>query len=54
MPGSREEDFLRNTSILHFYPKLPPLWVEGGHEIHQFLSPYPINATYQIWSGLAQ
>ena len=54
MPGSREEDFLRNTSILHFLPqKLPPLWV-GGHEIYNFLSPYPTDATYQIWLGLAQ
>ena len=40
MPGSREEDFLRNTSILHFLPQnyLP-------------LSPYPTDATYQIWLG---
>ena len=54
MPGSREEDFLRNTSILHFLPpKLPSLWV-GGHEIYNFLSPYPIDATNQIWLGLAQ
>ena len=23
-------------------------------EIYKFLSPYPIDATYQIWSSLAQ
>ena len=49
MPLSREEDFLRNISILHFLPqKLPPLGV-GGHEINNFLSPYPTDTTYQIW-----
>ena len=35
MPGSREEDCLRNTQILHFFtPKLPPppFLVGGGHE----------------------
>ena len=53
MPGSREEDFLRNTSITLFTPKFPPLWV-GGHEIYNFVSPYPTDATYQIWLGLAQ
>ena len=54
MPGSREEDFLRNTSILHFLPQndLPFGW--GGHEIYNLLSPYPTDATYQIWLGLAQ
>ena len=54
MPWSREEDFLRNTSILQFCtPKLPPLRV-GGHEIYNFLSPYPKDATYQIWLRLTQ
>ena len=50
MPGSREEDF---KEIMHFHinftlftPKLPPLWV-GGHEIYNFLSPSPTDATYQ-------
>ena len=36
-----------------FTPKLPPLWV-GRHEIYNFLSPYPTDATYQIWLRLAQ
>ena len=53
MPGSREEDFLRNISILHFLPKITSPW-GGGHEIYNFLSPYPTDATYQIWLGLAQ
>ena len=53
MPASREEDFLRNTTILHFYPKITfPLG--GGHEIYNFLSPYPTNATHQICLSLAQ
>ena len=30
------------------YPKITPLGV-GGHEIYNFLSPYPTDATYQIW-----
>ena len=47
MPGSREEDFLRNTSI----PKLSPLGVVG-HEIFNLLSPYPTDTTYQIWLRL--
>ena len=46
MPGSRE-DFLRKTSFSTFYPKTTtPLG--GGHEIYNFLSPYPTDATYQI------
>ena len=32
-----------------FTLKLPPLGVLG-HEIYNFLSPYPSNFTYQIWS----
>ena len=54
MPLSREEDFKRNTSILHFLPsKLPPLGM-GGQEIYNFVSPYPTDATYKIWLRLAQ
>ena len=51
---SLEEDFLRNTAILHFLPQnyLPFEW--GGHAIYNFLSPYHIDATYQIWLRLAQ
>ena len=37
--------FLKKYS--NFTPKLPPLWI-GGHEIFNFLSPYPTDATYQI------
>ena len=50
---SREEDFLRNTSILHFLPQnyLPFGWGKGGGHV---LSPYPTDATYQIWLRLAQ
>ena len=43
-----------NTTILHFFiPNYLPLeW--GGHEIYNFLSSYPIDATYQIRIRLAQ
>ena len=54
MPGSREEGFLRNTSILHFLSQnYLPLCGGGGHEIYNFLSPYPRNATYKFWLRLA-
>ena len=36
-----------------FYQKLPSLG-DGGHEIYNFLSPYPTDATYQIRLRLAQ
>ena len=45
MLWGREEDFLRNTSILHF---LLQNYLQGegrGHEIYNFLSPYHIDAT---------
>ena len=57
MPGSRDEDFFKKyINFTLFTPKLPPLWVEGGHEIYNFLSPYPTDATYmyKIWLRLAQ
>ena len=53
MSLSKKRIFLRNTSILHLSPKLPHLGV-GGHEIYNFLSPYPTDATFQIWLILAQ
>ena len=54
MLQSREEDFFLNTLILQFLPQnYLPLGVEG-HEIYNFLSPYPTDASYQIWLGLAQ
>ena len=45
---SREEEFLQNTSILHF---LPPnyLLLGWGHEVKIFFSLYPTDATIQIW-----
>ena len=55
MPGSREEDFLRNTAILHFLPQnYLPFGLGGGHEIYNFMSPYPTDASHQIWLRLAQ
>ena len=48
MPGSREEDFLRNTCTSIFPQNYLPLGV-GGHEIYNFLSPYSTDATHQIW-----
>ena len=54
MPLSRKEEFLRNTSNLHFFPQNYLLLGWGGREIYNFLSPYPKDATYQIWLGLAQ
>ena len=52
MQWTREEKIFFNFT--HFTPKLPPLGVGEGHEIYNFLSPYPTDATYQIWSRLAQ
>ena len=55
MPQSRE-DFLGTPLPLdckHFTPKLPSFEV-GSHEICKYLSPYPIDATYQIWLGLGK
>ena len=39
-----------------FTPNLPRLGIGkgGGHEIYNFLFPYPTDATYQIWLRLAQ
>ena len=49
MPWGREEDFLRHTPILHFLPQNYLPLREGYHDIHNFLSPYPKDATYKIW-----
>ena len=46
-------DLVYSDQFYTFYPKLPSLGV-GGHKINNFLSPYPIDATYQIWLRLAQ
>ena len=42
-----EKKILRKTSIL-----TSPL-ERGGHEVYNFLSPYPTDATYNIWLKLA-
>ena len=45
--------FKEKQQFYTFYPKITsPLG--GGHEIYNFLSPYPTYATYQIWLRLAQ
>ena len=47
-PGIEKKIFLKKyINFTLFTAKLPPLWV-GGHEIYNFLSPYPTNASYQI------
>ena len=43
-----EKIFKKYINFTLFTPKLPPLGV-GGHEIYNFLSTYPTDATYQIW-----
>ena len=48
----RRRFFKKYSNFTLFTPKLPSLWV-GGHEIYNFLSPYPRDATYQIWLRLA-
>ena len=48
MPPNREDFFLKYINLTLLTPKFPLLWVEG-HEIYNFLSPYPTDATYQIW-----
>ena len=35
-----------------FYPKITSPW-GGGHEIYNFLFPYPTDVTHQIWLRLA-
>ena len=41
MPGSREEDIIRNTSILTFYPKITSLWGSGSGNLQSLVSlPY--------------
>ena len=51
-PEYRRRIFKKYINITLFTPKLPPLWV-GGHEIYNFLSPYPKDATNHIWLRLA-
>ena len=54
MPLKREEDFLKKYIYLPITPKLFPLGVEEAMTFYIFLSPYPTDATFQIWSRLAQ
>ena len=47
--GVKRRRFLKKyINFTLFTPKLPPLWV-GGHEIYNFWSTSPNDATYQIW-----
>ena len=47
-------EYRRNTSSLHFYPRITPLPWCRGHEIYNFLSPYPTDAIFQIWLKITQ
>ena len=51
-PWVEKEIFKEIHQFYTFSPKLPPPG-GGGHEIYNFLSPCPTNATYQIWLRLA-
>ena len=52
-PCHEIEFFYETHQFYHFTQKLPPLEI-GGHEIYNFLFLYHADATYQIWSRLAQ
>ena len=46
--GVKKKSFKGIQQYYTFYPKITsPLG--GGHEIYNFLSPYPTDARYQIW-----
>ena len=50
--GVQKKIFKEIQQFYTFYPKITyPLGGGGGggHEIYNFLSPYPTEATYQIW-----
>ena len=49
-PWVQKKIFKEIYQFYTFYPKILPLGVGGGHEIYNFLSPYPTDATYQIWN----
>ena len=51
--GVDKKIFKKYINFTLFVPKLPPLG-EGGYEIYNFLSPFPTDATHQIWLKLAQ
>ena len=46
--------FSKKYINLPITPKLFPLGVEEAMKFYIFLSPYPTDATFQIWSRLAQ
>ena len=49
MPKGREEVFFKEIHQFYiFNPPPPPPFGEWGHEIYNFLSPYPSNATKEI------
>ena len=51
--GVKKKIFKEIQQFYTFFPKITsPLG--GGHEIYNFLFPYPTDATYQIWLRLAQ
>ena len=49
----RRRFFKKYINFTLLTSKLPPPG-GGGHEIYNFLSPYPKDATYKIWLRLAQ
>ena len=55
MPLSREEDFSKKyINFKLFNPQNYLPFGMGGHEIYNFLSPYPTDGTYRIWLRLAK
>ena len=52
-PGVEKRFLKKYINFTLFTSKLPPRKGGGGHEINNFLSPYPTDATYQIWLRLA-
>ena len=50
VPEKRKKIFFFKFQFYPFYTKITFL----GHEIYNFLSPYPTNATYRIGLRLAQ
>ena len=53
-PGVEKTFFKKHPFSLLSSKSLPLGSVRGGHAILNFLSPYSTNATYEIWSKLAQ
>ena len=51
--GVEKKIFKEIHQFYTFYPQISSSWGEG-HQFHNLLSPYPRDATYQIWLRLAQ